>query len=98
MEEAALCLGPADLLNDLNTMGFLFETLCVRDLRVFAEALGGQSLIEEGAKSLRKLADRIDTTKMKTPSFKMVLTAVGEYAYRRPEDDVYVVPIGCLRS
>lgn len=128
---AALRLGPADLLNDLNTMGFLFETLCVRDLRVFAEALGGhvfhyrdklglecdavvhlrsgqyglieiklggQSLIEEGAKSLRKLADRIDTTKMKTPSFKMVLTAVGEYAYRRPEDDVYVVPIGCLRS
>ena len=36
---AALGMGPADLVNDLNTMGFFFETLCVRDLRVFAEAL-----------------------------------------------------------
>ncbi len=38
---AALGIGPSDLMNDLNTMGFLFETLCVRDLRVFADALGG---------------------------------------------------------
>ena len=39
---AALGLGPKDLINDLNTMGLLFETLCVRDLRVFASALDGQ--------------------------------------------------------
>lgn len=39
---AALGLGPNDLINDLNTMGFLFETLCIRDLRVFADALDGQ--------------------------------------------------------
>ena len=38
---AALGIGPNDLINDLNTMGFLFETMCVRDLRVYAEALGG---------------------------------------------------------
>lgn len=38
---AALGIGPQDLISDLNTFGFLFETLCVRDLRVFAEALGG---------------------------------------------------------
>lgn len=38
---AALGIGPADLLKDLNTFGFLFETLCVRDLRVYAEALRG---------------------------------------------------------
>lgn len=38
---AALGIGPQDLLNDLNTFGFLFETLCIRDLRVFADALNG---------------------------------------------------------
>ena len=38
---AALGIGPSDLMNDLSTMGFLFETLCVRDLRVYADALGG---------------------------------------------------------
>lgn len=38
----ALGIGPSDLLSDLNTFDFLFETLCVRDLRVFAEALDGE--------------------------------------------------------
>ena len=38
---AALGAGPKDLINDLNTFGFLFESLCVRDLRVYAQALGG---------------------------------------------------------
>ncbi len=125
---AALGIGPADLENDLNTMGLFFETMAARDLRVYADALygnvyhyrdsnglecdavihlrngkyalieiklGGQKLIDEGAASLNKLASIIDTDKMQTPSFKMVLTAVGSIAYKR-EDDVYVVPIGCL--
>lgn len=127
---AALGLGPTDLINDLNSMGFFFEAMCVRDLRVFAEALngkvyhyrdksglecdavvhlrngqyglieiklGGDSLIKEGAETLNELADQIDTTRMKSPAFKMILTATGEYAYRRPEDGIYVVPIGCLK-
>ena len=38
---AALGVGPNDLLEDLNTFGLLFETMCVRDLRVFADALHG---------------------------------------------------------
>lgn len=38
---AALGAGPNDLISDLKTMGFLFECLCVRDLRIYAEALGG---------------------------------------------------------
>lgn len=38
---AALGVGPNDLLDDLNTFGLLFETMCVRDLRVFADALHG---------------------------------------------------------
>ena len=127
---AALRIGPADLMKDLNTLGLLFETLAVRDLRVYAEAndgqvfhyrdssnlecdsvihlrnghyglieikLGGESLIEEGAANLNSLADKIDTSKMYAPSFKMVVTAVGQFAYQR-KDGVYVVPIGCLKS
>ena len=127
---AALGIGPADLMKDLNTLGLLFETLVVRDLRVYAEAndgkvfhyrdnnnlecdsvihlrnghyglveikLGGDSLIEEGAKNLNSLADKIDTSKMYAPSFKMIVTAVGQYAYQR-EDGVCVVPIRCLKN
>lgn len=127
---AALGIGPADLMNDLDTFGLLFETLCVRDLRVFAEALngdvyhyrdknglecdavvhlrngqyglievklGGDDLIKSGAETLKQLSSKIDTTKMKNPSFLMVITAVGPYAYRRP-DGVFVVPLGCLKD
>lgn len=127
---AALGLGPNDLLNDLNTFGLIFETLCVRDLRVFADVidgtvyhyrdkdklecdavihlrngsyglveikLGGDKLIEEGAANLLTLSRKIDTTKMKSPSFMMILTAVGKYAFRR-DDGIYIVPIGCLRD
>lgn len=127
---ASLGIGPKDLINDLNTFGLLFETLCIRDLRVYAESikgkvyhyrdandlecdavihlrdgsyglieikLGGDSLINEGADTLKKLESRIDITKMKNPSFLLVLTATGKYAYRR-EDGVYVVPIGCLKN
>lgn len=127
---AALGLGPDDLINDLNTFGLLFECLCVRDLRVYTQALdgtvyhfrdktglecdavvhlrngsyglveiklGGDKLIDEGAKSLLTLKSRIDTTKMKAPSFMMVLTAVGDYAYQRT-DEVLVVPVGTLKD
>lgn len=58
--------------------------------------LGGDYLIEEGARTLEKLASKIDTTKMPPPAFKMVLTGLGRYAYCR-EDGILVVPIGCLR-
>lgn len=127
---ASLGLGPEDLIKDLNTMGLFFETLCVRDLRVYAESLdgqvyhyrdksglecdtvihlrngsfglieiklGGDTLIEEGAQNLKKFSAKIDTKKMKAPSFLMVLTGTGKFAYRR-EDGVYVVPVGCLRD
>lgn len=39
---ASLGLGPKDLINDLNTFGFILETLCIRDLRVYAEPLNGK--------------------------------------------------------
>lgn len=38
---SSLGIGPEDLIKDLNTFGFIFETMCVRDLRVYAESLGG---------------------------------------------------------
>lgn len=127
---AALGLGPNDLIGDLNTFGLFFETMCIRDLRVYADALdggvyhyrdknglecdavvhlrngsyglieiklGGEKLIEQGAKTLTSLANIIDTSRMKAPSFCMVLTGVGDFAYRRT-DGVYVVPIGCLKN
>lgn len=59
--------------------------------------LGGDKLIGEGAANLKKLRSKIDMTKMKEPSFLMVLIGIGDYAYRR-EDGVYVVPIGCLKD
>ena len=58
--------------------------------------LGGDHLIDEGAKSLKNLSDDIDTTRMKAPSFIMVLTGIGEFPYKR-NDGVLVVPIGCLK-
>ena len=39
---AALGLGPQDLMNDINTFGLLFETMCLRDLRIYASVLSGE--------------------------------------------------------
>ena len=97
---AAMGVGPNDLMNDLHTFGFLLETLCVRDLRIYADSLngevyhyrdksglecdavihlrdgkyglveiklGGDTLIEEGAKNLKALESKIDTGKMNSP-------------------------------
>lgn len=127
---SALGFGPDELIGSLTTFGFIFETLCCRDLRVYAQAiggdvyhyrdskglecdavvhlrnghyglieikLGGDNLIEQGAASLKALAESIDTSRMERPSFMMVLTATGQYAYRRA-DGVYVVPVGTLRE
>ena len=59
--------------------------------------LGGEKLIEEGASTLKKLNSLIDTTKMKAPSFLVVLAGTAPYAYRRA-DGVYIVPISCLKN
>lgn len=125
---ASMGLGPKDLINDLSTMGLLFENLCVRDLRIYAQSIGGEiyhyrdksglecdavvhlrngsyglveiklggdKLIEEGAATLNRFEKIIDTTKMKSPSFKMILTGVGNYAFKRP-DGILVVPVRSL--
>lgn len=127
---AALRIGPEDLMNSLSYFGLIFETMCVRDLTVYAQSLdgdlfhyrdstglecdtvvhlrngkyalieiklGGSNQIEEGAANLKKLESIIDEKKMGKPAFRMILTAVGDYAYRR-QDGIYIVPIGCLRN
>lgn len=126
---AALGLGPNDLIDDIKTMGFFFENLCIRDLRVYADSLdgtiyhyrdknglecdavihlrngayglieiklGGDKAIEEGKYTLNKLAENIDYNLMKKPSFKMVITGTGKYAYK--DDNTFIVPIGCLKD
>jgi len=124
---AVLRAASGSLLDDFNTFGLLFESLCIRDLRVYSQILDGEVFhyrdksgleadaiihlkngkwgaievkmgskeIEDAAKNLLKLKEKINLDKMKDPSFLMVLTA-SEYAYRRP-DGVYVVPAGCLK-
>lgn len=126
---AALGVGPRDLLLNPETFGFIFETLCMRDLRVYAEALdgsvshfrdknglecdavlhrrdgryglievklGSEKDIEDGVKTLTTFSKKINTDAMGTPSFLMILTASGNFAYRR-DDGILVVPIGCLK-
>ena len=128
---AALGSGPGELMNDLKTFGFLFETMAVRDLRVYAESLGGEvrhyhdktglecdavihlsngsyalfevklggkHLIEEGVKTLKTLSNLIVEKKLREPAFKMIVTAVGEYAYVRKEDGIIVCPLSALKS
>ena len=58
--------------------------------------LGGDTLVREGATTLNALAQMVDTSRMKPPAFKMVLTAVGDIAYRRKEDGVLVCPLPAL--
>jgi len=124
---AVMRLTPERLLDDFEYFGFLFESLCDRDLRVYADAIDGEVFhyhdssgleadavvalndgrwaaiemklglkeIEEAAVHLLKLRDKVNTAKMKEPSFLMILTGT-ELAYRR-QDGVLVVPIGCLK-
>ena len=68
--------------------------------RILSDKLeaSGAALIDEGASSLKSLSAKIDTERMKKPSFLMVMTGIGEYAYKRPEDGVLVVPVGCLKD
>jgi len=127
---AALGIGPDELLNDMPTYGLFFETLAIRDLRTYAEELGGrlyhyhdksdlecdavmrlengtyglieiktggEALIAKGMKSLKGVEAKLDTTKMPRPSFMMILTADGDFAYRTDEG-ILICPIGCLRG
>ena len=124
---AVMRINPDALLTDFEYFGFLFEALCARDIRVYAQYIDGEvfhyrdksgletdmvtqlrdgrwgaievklgnSQIEQAAENLLKLKNKIDTNKMREPSFLMVLTG-GQYAYQR-KDGVLIIPIGCLK-
>lgn len=125
---AAAVLGatPDKLLWDFETFGLLFESLCVRDLRVYTQVLEGSvyhyrdktgleadavlvlddgrwalvevklgtNAIDDAAKHLIKLSNRIDSDHEGKPSFLMVLTGTTT-AYRR-DDGVLVAPLATL--
>ena len=125
---AALRAGPRRLERDLELLGLLFESLVLRDLRVYAGAhdgevyhyrdntglevdavvetaagewiaaeakLGGDKAIDSAARNLLKLRSRVDTDAVGEPSKLIVVTAVGGYAYTRP-DGVAVIPVTAL--
>ena len=125
---AALGISPGDLLDDIRTFGLFFETLAVRDIRVYAEAfggfvehyrdktglecdavihwpngdfglveikLGGETLVEEGVHTIRKLQSLLEAKSHRPPKFSMVATAVGDCAYMRT-DGIIVAPISSL--
>ena len=125
---AVMRINPAGVLHDFEYFGFLFEALCARDVRVYAQSADGdvfhyrdksgletdmivqlrdgrwgaievklgKNQIEQAAENLLKLKVKINTDKMREPSFLMVLTG-GQFAYRR-KDGVLIVPIGCLKK
>ena len=127
---AAYFLGASagDLMADANTFGLLFESLVIRDLRVYSRSLDGEvfhyrdrdgleadaiihlhngkwgavevklgaGMIDEAAKNLLRLKDKVESETMGSPSFLAVITAT-QYAYTR-NDGVHVVPIGCLKN
>jgi predicted AAA+ superfamily ATPase len=124
---AALRADPHALMDDFSTFGLFFESMAIRDLRVYAQPLeakvehyrdsngleidaivncldgrwgafevklGGETAIEAAARSLRKFAGQVDTSRSGEPAVLAVLTA-GGYGYAR-DDGVQVVPIGAL--
>jgi predicted AAA+ superfamily ATPase len=123
-----LQLTPRTLLEDSKTFGALFESLCVRDLRIYAQANDGEVFhyhdkkglsadaivtlkdgrwgaveveteeneIDNAARNLIKLREKVDSGKMGEPSFLMILAATRSVRLRN--DGVIVVPLGCLRD
>ena len=90
---AAALLGatPDRVLQDLNTLGFLFEALCERDLRIYAESFDAE------AEGLLKIQSEIISEKDGKPAkILCVLCGLTNAAYRRT-DGVYVVPITAFK-
>ena len=123
---AALSASPDHLLHDFEWFGFLFESMVIRDLRIYAQANTasvyhyrdntglevdavvdagpgrwaafeiklGAARVDEGARSLLKFADRVDTDRCGKPAALGVIVGSG-YGYTR-SDGVGVIPVGTL--
>jgi hypothetical protein len=125
---AILRTNPEGILTDFQYFGFLFESLCTRDIRIYAQSNDGEVFhyrdknglesdliirlndgrwaaievklgkkqIEDAAKNLLALNEKVNQKQMGQASFLMIITG-GEYAYQR-KDGVLVVPLACLRD
>ncbi len=132
---AALGVTPDYFNTDFKTLGFLFESLCIRDLKIYSSKMNGEisyyhdrygleadavlhlrdgryALIEfklgtkeidEGAKHLCEIERLINEYNekekqcpLRLPDLKIVITG-SQFGYKR-EDDVFVIPIGCLKN
>ena len=132
---ASLGLSPDYFNTDLKTLGFLFESLCIRDLKIYSSKMDGvmsyyhdrygleadgvlhlrdgryallefklgSKEIDEGATHLLKIEQLIKEhnekekqVPLRLPDLKIVITGT-EYGYKR-EDEVFVIPIGCLKD
>ena len=123
---AAVRATPARLLRDLKFLGFLFESMVVRDLRVYAQTADaevfhyrekgglevdaivqandgrwaafevklGEGRVDDGARNLLRLAERVDAERMGEAAALGVVVSSG-YGYTR-EDGVSVIPVGAL--
>ena len=126
---AALRATPDRLVGDLRFLGLLFESLVIRDLRIYAQANDaevfhyrekgglevdaiveaadgrwaafeiklGQSGVDEGARNLRRLAERAPRAMRDTPNEPSTLAVIvpNGYGYTG-RSDVGVIPIGAL--
>lgn len=123
----ALGVVPSRLILDTRTLGFLLESLAIRDLRIYAQALDeaevfyyqddtgleadaivqlrdgrwaafevklGQHQVDEAAKDLLSVAERVDPNVHGRPAALGVITGWG--AAHRRGDGVWVIPIGSL--
>lgn len=118
-----------DLLNDFETFGFLFESMVVRDIRSYAQAIGGnvyhyrdkeglecdiivhlndgrwgaievklgsEKGIEDGARNLLKLRNKVDDRYRNKLSFMAIVVSTN-LAYTR-QDGIHVIPLACLKE
>ena len=87
------------LLNDLNTFGFIFESLCEHDLKIYAEYYGGKLFHyrdDKAAEELLSFKRMMEHNGDSVPKVLCVISGMSNMAYKR-EDGVIVVPITALR-
>ena len=90
-------------MNDLKTFGLYFESMAVRDLRIYADSLGGDLYHFRDSSGLECDAvlhlrnGEYALIEIKLGGKENIDKGVGQYAYRRP-DGVFVVPIGSLKN
>ena len=125
---AALGISPESMFSDMRTFGLLFESLAIRDLRIYCDTIGAELFhyrdkaereadavivfkdgswalvevklgdeeeIKNASKKLVDLVADIDSKEHPKPLFLMVIT--GTNVASKDDNNVHIVPLGCLR-